>query len=74
MQSERTKPSKRTELDRLLYECGSVRIDIKPKYVTMVTDKGICRADRVAGIRETLELLAKHINERYEEAYGSNRK
>lgn len=73
MQSKGTRPSKRTELDRLLYECRSVRIDIKPKYVTMVTDKGICRADRVTGISEMLELLAKHINERYDEEYGTRK-
>lgn len=74
MPSKETKPSKRTQFDRLLHDCGTVRIDIKPKYVTMITDKGICRADRVNGISETLELLAKHINERYEEEYGSTRK
>ena len=74
MPSKRTKPSKRTQFDRLLHDCGTVRIDIRPKYVTMIADKGICRADRVTGISEMLELLAKHINERYDEAYGSTRK
>ena len=74
MPSKEIRPSKRTQFDRLLHDCGTVRIDIKPKYVTMITDKGICRADRVTGISETLELLAKHINERYEEEYGSTRK
>ena len=73
MQSKGTRPSKRTELDRLLYECRSVRIDITPKFVTMITDKGISRADRVLGIRETLEMLARRINERYDEAYGTRK-
>lgn len=73
MPSKRTKPSKRTQFDRLLHDCGTVRIDINPKYVTMVTDKGICRADRVTGISEMLELLAKHINERYNEEYGTRK-